>query len=151
MLFLPFVVPFFAVGLLAPIKSNSLLLSVLTAISVWSGMAVRYGAVAYVVFTVLAWKWMKGRTRREISVFGLLAPLVFLPLQVVITLVLYLFRNTSIGIWFGGSVRDCFRLSFLAFLVNYSYVLLAFFFSGIVAYFWEKGMLRGIQPTPNVQ
>jgi hypothetical protein len=141
LLFLPFVVPLLTLGLLVVSKSDSALLSVLAAISVASGVAIRYGAVAYVIFTVLAWKWMKGRTPREISIFGLVAPLLFFPLQVVVMQVVRLLGNTSIRLWFGGfSVTDCFRLSFLALLVNYSYVLLAFIFSGIVAYFWEKGM-----------
>ena len=71
---------------------------------------------------------MRGKTRRQILAFGLLAPLLFIPFQVIFMLLLYLFPETALGRWFGVvNLADCFGISFDVIFFGYGYVLVAFF------------------------
>jgi hypothetical protein len=97
-------------------------------ILVFSLLPLGFGGVPYIVFAFLASRWMKGKTRRQISIFGLAAPLLFIPFQVVFMLFVYLLRITQITTWFGGVyLRDCFEISYFVLLFGYGYVVLAFF------------------------
>jgi len=126
-LLLPFVVPLFAFGLVLAGVPNILVLS-------WAALG--YGGIPYVIFIVLAWRWMRGKTRRQISVFGLLAPVLFIPFQVIFMLSLYALRDTPLGRWFGGfHFRDCFEISYFVILFGYGYAFLAFFLWGCLEYF----------------
>src|SRR5437016_1382497 len=99
-LLLPFIVPFCAFGLAFAGIPNWFVLS-------W--VALGYGGIPYLFFIFLTWRWMRGKTRRQILAFGLLAPLLFIPFQVIFMLLLYLFPETALGRWFGVvNLADCF-------------------------------------------
>ena len=71
---------------------------------------------------------MRGKTKRQILIFGFLAPLLFIPFQVVFMLLIYLLHDTALGRWFGGvQLRDCFEISYFVIIFGYGYVLFAFF------------------------
>src|SRR5260221_5548733 len=104
LLLLPFIVPLCVFGLVLAGVHTILVLS-------WAALA--FGGIPYLLFTCLAWRWMGGKTRRQISVFGLLAPLLFIPFQVIFMLLVYLIRETELVRWLGSvPLPDCFEFSY---------------------------------------
>ncbi len=119
MLLLPFIVPLCGFGLVLAGVPNPL---------IFSYIPLFFGGIPYLLFSFFAWRWMRSKPRRQILVFGLLAPLLFIPFQVIFMLLLYLLRETALGRWFGGfNLRDCFEISFDVIFFGYIYVVVGFF------------------------
>lgn len=123
-LLLPLILPVCASILaFAGFGENILLISIMPLI---------YGGIPYLVFLFLAWKWMRGKTQRKLFFFGLLAPVLFIPFQVMFMLLLWLLQSTA---WFGRlSLRDCFEISYFVLLFGYGYVFLVLFVWSFLEY-----------------
>jgi len=124
-MFLPFAVPVLALCLVLAGVGNIFVLSIAT---------LAYGGVPYVVFVFLAWRWMNGKTLRQLTAFGLLSPVIFAPFQVMFMLLLRVSVNgTALWRWLGNpNLRDCFEIVYFVLIFGYGYVSLALLGWGLV-------------------
>ncbi len=140
LLLLPLFIPLCAMGLVSMGMRSWLVLSI-------AGLA--YGGIPYLIFTLLAWRWIRDKTRWQISAFGALSPLLFIPLQVVFMLCLYPFRDSPVVRVLGRfSLRDCFEISYFVLIVGYAYVCFGLLlWSSWISYHPDKSAKNALQPT----
>ena len=124
-------VKFFRIALLSPflvpLIALALVLANIPTVLAYALLPLAFGGVPYLLFVIFAWWWMGNKTPREISIFALLAPLLFIPLQGIFLLLPNLFPKTIGGHWYvRTNLQDSLQICCFDLIVGYGHVIVTF-------------------------